>query len=323
MRIPHAEAVARMREANLYPLVNYPGMNSRWLSECLVCGERVSPHYGNIVSGQGGCKPCALSAQSERQRTPAERARQDMLAHLYQPLVEYPGNTKLPWPCICMTCGKPSEPSLHTVRADDSQCKYCAAKVGGAKRRLTDDQARAELLATGFEALVEYPGYVHARWPSRCLQCSGKVSPALIDLRMGGGCRICGPRGFQYTEPAILYLIIHDELMAHKVGITSKSARRDRLAAHAAHGWRVAKAFDAPTGAVAYAAEQSVLRWIRNDLGFGACVPRDSMPQSGYTETVSISDVTLEELAFAVAHHLADAVATEAEAGLVTVDLHR
>jgi hypothetical protein len=48
-----------MKAARLKPKVLYPGNHKAWLCECMDCGNEVSPMYGNIAKGQGGCQHCA------------------------------------------------------------------------------------------------------------------------------------------------------------------------------------------------------------------------------------------------------------------------
>ena len=47
-----------MQKAGLEPLVAYPGSDVGWLSKCRKCNREVTPAYGSIRSGQGGCKWC-------------------------------------------------------------------------------------------------------------------------------------------------------------------------------------------------------------------------------------------------------------------------
>jgi DNA-directed RNA polymerase subunit N (RpoN/RPB10) len=55
-----AEAGERMREAGLEPVDDFPGSHEPWPCRCVVCGEVVSPTYGNIKGGATkGCGYCA------------------------------------------------------------------------------------------------------------------------------------------------------------------------------------------------------------------------------------------------------------------------
>ena len=48
-----------LSEANLEPLVPFPGMYSPWPCICLVCQREVSPRMSNLRKGQTACKFCA------------------------------------------------------------------------------------------------------------------------------------------------------------------------------------------------------------------------------------------------------------------------
>jgi hypothetical protein len=58
-RFPEDEAVKIMLEAQLKPLVPYPGDAIKWKSECLKCGKTVYPTLTNIKQKNGGCLYCA------------------------------------------------------------------------------------------------------------------------------------------------------------------------------------------------------------------------------------------------------------------------
>lgn len=53
------EAAGYMRDAGLEPLGPYPGRHAQWSCRCLNCQRTVTPRYGSIRRGQGGCRWCA------------------------------------------------------------------------------------------------------------------------------------------------------------------------------------------------------------------------------------------------------------------------
>lgn len=59
VRIDEEDAIQIMIKANLQPLEPFKNANARWICLCLKCGNSVSPRYGDIHSGQGGCGYCA------------------------------------------------------------------------------------------------------------------------------------------------------------------------------------------------------------------------------------------------------------------------
>jgi len=50
-----SEVLEVMRNANLEPLEDYVGSQTKWKSKCLKCGAIVSPRYTTIAQGGGGC----------------------------------------------------------------------------------------------------------------------------------------------------------------------------------------------------------------------------------------------------------------------------
>jgi recombinational DNA repair protein (RecF pathway) len=56
-----AEAVRIMKKAGYLPLEPYVNSKTHWRSTHKLCGRTVSPAFGNIASGTGGCKWCGVS----------------------------------------------------------------------------------------------------------------------------------------------------------------------------------------------------------------------------------------------------------------------
>ncbi|MFI1174211.1 hypothetical protein [Streptomyces melanogenes] len=119
----------------------------------------------------------------------------------------------------------------------------------------------------------------------------------LSNIRRGqGGCRYCADPGFDYTGPAVLYVITHRALGAHKIGIAGESARNNRLTVHRRYGWEVFKVARFVRGADAHLVEQAVLRRLRSELGLGQYLTVVDMPQRGETETTDAAEISLGEL---------------------------
>ncbi len=58
-RVDIPSALKFMKTLGLKPLVDFPGSNQPWKCKCLVCGLEVSPRWGDLQRGQGGCSNCA------------------------------------------------------------------------------------------------------------------------------------------------------------------------------------------------------------------------------------------------------------------------
>ena len=167
-------------------------------------------------------------------------------------------------------------------------CKYCAGKA------LTDIDAEAILEAKGFKPIEPYPGS-QIPWRMIHLKCGMEVSPRLNSLQYavggGEGCRNCANSTFNYSEPAIIYLITSTELVAHKIGISGE--KKKRVQQHHREGWETFKTLRFETGEKAYEVEQGILSWLSETFGWTPYLSREDMPQGGYTETVDASEIDL------------------------------
>ena len=116
------------------------------------------------------------------------------------------------------------------------------------------------------------------------------VRPTAIVHNAQGVCRYCARHGFDYLAPSVVYLITHPQLGAHKVGITGVDTTR--LEAWRKHGWQAFKTRRFGVGHIAREVEQSVLRWLREELGHSAYLDAVQCP-NGHTETVSADSIDL------------------------------
>jgi hypothetical protein len=269
-----------MRAAGLEPLEPFIAVNRRWRSRCDGCGNEVSPTLSKVRARGRVCRYC-----SGKHVDPAA-AGDVMRAHGYEPLEPYPGSLK-PWLCRCATCSRERTPTYAMVKSQGTRCAYCTGvKV---------DPADAERLMreAGLEPLEPYPG-ASVPWKVRCTTCERTVTPTIGTVRSGGRCRFCSTKGIQLNKPAVVYIITHRALQAHKVGIASRSGYR--LRQHSLEGWETYQVLNVDSGERAFAVEAEVLNWIRNDLGAPPALSRDQMPQHGWTETVAATKVGLPEL---------------------------
>lgn len=99
----------------------------------------------------------------------------------------------------------------------------------------------------------------------------------------GSGCPSCATYGFKPHEPAILYLLMNSNVGAYKVGITNMGTNRVEMFSRS--GWTAVCQWDFAEGSVAHTVEQLVLKFVRDELGFGAAVEDKTMPLGGHTET--------------------------------------
>jgi hypothetical protein len=207
-----------------------------------------------------------------------------------QPLEPYPGSMP-PWRCRCLTCGREVSPNHNSVSKRGSGCKYCAGMV------VEDEDAVGVMKAAGLQPLEPYPGAGN-QWLCLCQGCGNETKPTYSNIRGGhSGCRSCASSSFDPLAPALVYIVVHDELEAVKVGVTGLGAINDRVAQHERHGWRRLGTWNVDTGRRAEKIEADVLRWWRSELQAPQALLAESVPQGGATETAPLSRVPLAETA--------------------------
>jgi len=253
----------------------------KWHCICNTCGRNVYPSW-NVV--QSGSSPCAYCA---KRKVDPEEAVIAMVKNGAQPLEPYPG-ARVQWNCECLKCGRKITPDYSSViNIGANPCGYCAGK------RVDPKSAFATMIGAGLTPLEEY---VRADKPWRCTcnKCLKIVTPTYTSIRSGqGGCRYCANKGLDYNEPAYLYLMTHQTLGAHKIGIANVSTRINRIKEHQKYGWQLFKSIDFETGDDAFQVEQQVLTWLREKKGLGAFSSKEQLPQGGYSETVEAGEIEL------------------------------
>jgi len=187
------EAVKVMLNARLNPLEPFPGSKNPWRCKCLRCGEEVTPVYGNVNQGDGGCKHCGGHYVSP------EAAIALMLAANIKPLEPYK-NSGTRWKSQCLVCKKDISPTYNSVQQRGRACKYCA------KIFVDADDAIRIMRNAKLEPLVPYPGS-QKPWHCKCLRCGKEVQPAYTAIQGGQkGCVYCGGKKVDPDEAFRLML---------------------------------------------------------------------------------------------------------------------
>lgn len=182
-----AVAEAAMRAVGLEPLEPYPGARRPWRCIHLACGLEVTPRYGDVRAGQGGCIHCRGAKVGAARRGDPDAAAAQMRDAGFEPLEDYRGANH-PWPCRCTACGRESSPRLDGVLRGRG-CRYCAG--------ITVDPVEAVELAVSLKLipLEPYPGN-RTPWPCHCLECGRTIDVLYRVLRRGKtGCQYCAPGG--------------------------------------------------------------------------------------------------------------------------------
>ncbi len=274
------DAILVMRQAKFEPLEPYPGSQKPWKCKCLRCGREVQPAYTSIQSGQKGCVYCG------GKKVDPQEAFDFMVSKGLTPLEQYK-KADGRWRCRCIKCLREVSPSYSSVRQGQGGCIYCSGK------KVDPQDAVALFLENNLKPLVPYKS-TETKWKSECMKCGNVVFPThhMVSQR-SGGCKYCATLGLDFTLPAYIYLITHEQLGSHKIGISGVHAKEDRLKDHAKSGWKLyrKKVFDSADQT--YEIEQAVLHWLRVERSLPPYLSLSEMPQRGWTETVDASEIDL------------------------------
>jgi len=283
-RVEPADAITVMREAGLEPLEPFPGVTTGWRARCEVCHRIVSPQYQSVARGSG-CGYC------KRNRVDEAEALTRIRATGMEPLEPFQG-AHTPWLLQCLTCGAQARRTLLRAERNQSGCSKCNLLRRSEGHRVPESDARAVMEAAGLLPLDPYTAAI-ARWRCKCLQCGREVVPSYHNVRKGQlGCLYCANRGIAPDAEALVYLVVHEPYDAVKVGIAAAGSKR--VLTHESERWETSRIWDGVTGDEARQIEREVLRWWRIDLQLPHGVPKDMMPQYGYTETAPLHMLDLD-----------------------------
>lgn len=178
--------------ANLEPLEEFTGANNPRRCKCLICKMIVSPVYGNLQQGQGGCIYCAAKLRGENQRTSQETANAVCATKNITPLEPFI-SVDAPRKCKCNVCGKISGSRLkELLSGHTSGCRYCGYKNAGLAKKLSQDLVDLVFLEKNLKPKEPYQGASTPRL-CECLICGALVKPQYASLKSGqGGCLKCG-----------------------------------------------------------------------------------------------------------------------------------
>lgn len=263
------------------PQEPYSHNAKKWHCICNNCGRNVYPSWNVVQSGSSACAYCA------RRKVDPDEAKLAMLKHGAKPLEPYPG-ARSQWSCECLKCGRKITPDYSSViNIGANPCGYCAGK------RVDPNTAFEVMMGAGLTPLEVY-ARADKPWRCTCNKCQKVVTPTYTSIRLGqGGCRYCANKGLDYNESAYLYLITHQTLSAHKVGIANTTTRVNRIKEHQKFGWELFKKIDYDSGDEAFQIEQLVISWLRQEKGLGIHLSKEQLPQGGYSETVDATEIEL------------------------------
>jgi hypothetical protein len=277
-----ALAEETFRERGLEPLEPWPGSSSKpWRARHLACGRTVSPRLGNVAAGQGPCRECGQEASHRAMLNDSDEAVAFFQARGLEPLELYAG-VDHPWRSRHERCGRETSPTFSNIKAGGRGCSACFRLDLAEQLRMPETKARAIMLEKGLDPVKPYPGSGKP-WQARHVACGRVVSPTLSNVKSGKGiCRYCNS-DFPFDGPASLYLVA--DKRAVKIGIASPHLRR--LADHRRFGWSLAWVVDVNSGDDAYALEQAIITWWRDELSEQPAYEARELPQTGFSESAS------------------------------------
>lgn len=275
-----------LKKLRLKPETNFPGSNVPWKLRCLRCNRIVSPTFSHLTRKDrnvGGCAFCS------KRRVHMDDMLELLKAKGLKPIGHFV-NGKEPWLCQCIKCKREVYPRVNDLRSGQSGCIYCAG--------LKVDEKQAIKLAkkNGFTPLVEYPG-ANTGWECICDVCGRISKPHYTSMQQGRNrCKYCSTGGFDFNAPAIIYLVSHAKLGAHKIGIAGAAKHNERLAKHAKQGWTLYKHKEFKKGIDAFNVEGKILYWFRYQKNLLPFLSIEQMPQAGWSETVDASEIDLASI---------------------------
>jgi hypothetical protein len=262
-----------MNTAKLRPLEPYKNAHAEWKCRCLKCKKIVYRRFSDVHKSKSGCQYCSKRLVDEKD------AVKIMLKKKLKPLVPYK-NSKTKWKSKCLVSKKIVYPSYNAVENNRGGCKYCAGKV------VSQAQAKRLFIKAKLMPLEPYKNS-NAKWKSKCMVCGEIVYPTYGNIYMGhSGCVYCSDIGFKPQQPAILYLIHHDQMNAVKVGITNNKTIINRLNQFKRYGWNIHKKYYFDKGIDASKIEKEIIDWLKKDLKLRNYLTAEQMPiTGGHSET--------------------------------------
>ena len=276
------DAVTAMKARGFKTLGPFPGATKPWKVQCLKCKKVFNTKFHSLKTANS-CKFCRGVALDEA----------NLLKKLkdlkLKPLEKFK-SAKTPWKCKCLVCGHIIQPTWMRIRSGRGHCAYCS------QRRVDIPMALKFMKSLKLRPITDFPGS-NVPWKCICMTCKSECQPRWSGLRRGqGGCSTCAEYGLNFALPGYLYLITHPELRAHKIGIANNYKAHktdDRVYKHQKQGWKKYKQREFRTVQEASEIETAILKWLRMEVNLPFFLTAREMPQGGWTETVSASEIEL------------------------------
>ena len=201
-KVTPSEAVEILREAQIEPLVGFPGYRKKWKAKCLKCLNEISPSAASVKSGTG-CRNCANLESAKKRKLPNEVVIKLMKSRGLEPQEEYPGTHK-PWKCLHLTCGNVVTPRYSDIKNGESGCIYCSGKY------LNRSKAEATMISNGFLPTENYPGNSKVGWTCKHIKCGNIITVKYNYVQQGkAGCPYCSPNKKLNEDDAVQFFKKH------------------------------------------------------------------------------------------------------------------
>ena len=249
----------------------------------LTCGTQSERSLKNIKSGIGFCAGCMTN------RTLTESEALAVLQNAgFEPIGKYV-NSETPWEAKCKKCKRVLSPTIHTLKGKDSGCAFCN------KVKVDPIDAEQLMISAGYTPLEPYKSS-KSKWKCRHEVCGQIVFPRYNTIQNGqGGCTDCADK-YSYYETSYFYVMEHEAFQSLKIGISNTDSKDDRVLVHSKHGWKLVQRIEFENGFLAYEFEQTLLNHLRKNLNIPIHLSKSEMPQSGFSETLSVNFISLADL---------------------------
>lgn len=303
-RTEESTAIEIMRSiGKVEPLEPYQGQNSVWKSCCLVCEKVVYPRLSSVKGRNGlGCNACSNKARGVNRRISQTAVYDFLIKEGFLPLEsEKYVDTSTDIRCT-HTCGAVIKTSYRKVLANKTQgngsCRPCGSKKYADSTRFSIEVIDGIYLKQNLR--LKHRTYTGMRYKHAtvCLKCGWEWDTLPSRIALGHGCPVCSKGSFKPHTPAYFYLITHNELGAHKVGIANiaKTPLADRFYHHKKQGWILINRWDSPSGSEINLLEKEILRILRKEMKIPPYLAKDDMPFGGWTETLSADAISVTKL---------------------------
>jgi DNA-directed RNA polymerase subunit M/transcription elongation factor TFIIS len=292
-RIDEKQAIKILKSFGRSPKEPFQAKKTPWLSKCNKCGTVGKPPLSLLIyKGKNSCKTCGVEATSNAKKLSQSEVKKTFKLAGVELLVDYTYKNDRPLKCRCLRCKRIVTPTYANAKKHKEGCKYCSGTY------VDPNDAKKLMVKLGYLPKEKYKG-TDVPWKLQHIKCGNISYPTYGTIkRGGGGCRNCANWGYQFDKPSYIYLITHDNLYSHKVGIANKAKlnKSDRLHKFKNHGWQIHKVWEFEEGHTPIMVEAQVLKIIRKDLGIPQHLAKGTLKYEGETETISADSITLLEL---------------------------